>query len=209
MTNLILRLCDVHPSGESLRVSHGVHNLAHRDGHETPAPLAVGAALPGAYPAQRCGLRIPGWAQGVGSRSPAAYWPMIWPSAEKATLLIFGGTLDLPLRPPRAADAQLSPLPGTDSAPPEEPTVIHCDDMRVSSELTASAWNWAQRANPGFTSEWCRSAQARTPRKTDPNHVAGRMANSYRDGNARLLMHARCLPAAGEIARLGGRDRSL
>ena len=60
IANLVVRLCDVHPSGESLRVSYGVLNLTHRDGHEKPAPLAPGAALPGAYPAQRCGLGVPG-----------------------------------------------------------------------------------------------------------------------------------------------------
>jgi uncharacterized protein len=51
-----------------------------------------------------------------------AYWPMIWPSPEKATLLILGCTLDLPVRPPQATDALLSPLPGPESAPPEKPT---------------------------------------------------------------------------------------
>src|SRR5262249_50532231 len=60
-----------------------------------------------------------------------AYWPMIWPSPEKATLQIFAGTLDLPLRPPQAADARLSPLPGPESAPPEAPTVIRRGDMRI------------------------------------------------------------------------------
>ena len=38
IANLVVRLCDVHPSGESLRVSYGVLNLTHRDGHERPAP---------------------------------------------------------------------------------------------------------------------------------------------------------------------------
>src|SRR5262249_1816058 len=32
IANLAVRLCDVHPSGESLRVSYGVLNLAHRGG---------------------------------------------------------------------------------------------------------------------------------------------------------------------------------
>jgi len=40
--NLVVRLCDLHPSGESLRVSYGVLNLTHRDGHERPALLVVG-----------------------------------------------------------------------------------------------------------------------------------------------------------------------
>ena len=63
VANLVVRLCDVHPSGELLRVSYGVLNLTHRDGHEKPAPLGVRAALPRAYSAQRCRL-------GVSGRSP-------------------------------------------------------------------------------------------------------------------------------------------
>jgi uncharacterized protein len=42
IANVVIRLCDVHPSGESLRVSYGVLNLAHRDGHEKPALLKMG-----------------------------------------------------------------------------------------------------------------------------------------------------------------------
>jgi hypothetical protein len=130
MANLAVRLCDVHPSGESLRVSYGVLNLAHRDGHETPAPLAVG---------QRYRVRIK--LNDAGSVFPpghrirlaisTAYWPMIWPSPERATLLISGGMLELPVRPPRATDALLKPLPGSESAPPEKPTIIRRGDMRI------------------------------------------------------------------------------
>ena len=130
IANLIVRLCDVHPSGESLRVSYGVLNLTHRDGHERPAPLKVG---------ERYRVRIQ--LNDAGSVFPAghrvrlalstAYWPMIWPAPEKATLLISAGTLDLPVRPPQATDAQLSPLPPPESAPPEKPTIIRCGDMRI------------------------------------------------------------------------------
>ncbi len=122
MANLVVRLCDVHPSGESLRVSYGVLNLAHRDGHEKPALLAIG---------ERYRMRIQ--LNDTASVFPAghrvrlalstAYWPMIWPSPENATLRILGGTLDLPVRPPRATDALLPPLPGPESAPPEKPTI--------------------------------------------------------------------------------------
>jgi predicted acyl esterase len=130
IANLAVRLCDVHPSGESLRVSYGVLNLTHRDGHEKPAPLA---------PGQRYQVRIQ--LNDAGSVLPAghrvrlalstAYWPMIWPSPETATLLISGGTLDLPVRPPRATDALLSPLSGPESAPPEKPTIIRQGDVRI------------------------------------------------------------------------------
>ena len=130
MANLVVRLCDVHPSGESLRVSYGVLNLTHRDGHEKPAPLAAG---------QRYRVRIQ--LNDAGSVFPAghrirlaistAYWPMIWPAPERATLLISGGTLELPVRAPRPTDALLNPLPGPESAPPEKPTIIHRDHMRI------------------------------------------------------------------------------
>jgi uncharacterized protein len=130
MANLVVRLCDVHPSGESLRVSFGVLNLTHRNGHEKPDLLAIG---------QRYRVRIQ--LNDAGSVFPAghwvrlaistAYWPMIWPGPEKATLLISGGALDLPVRPPSAADALLSPLPGPESAPPEKPTMMRRGDMRI------------------------------------------------------------------------------
>jgi len=130
LANLAVRLCDVHPSGESLRVSYGVLNLTHRDGHEQPAPLA---------PGERYRVRIQ--LNDAGSVFPAghrvrlalstAYWPTIWPSPEQATLLISGGTLDLPVRPPRATDALLSPLSDPESAPPEKPTIIHRGDARI------------------------------------------------------------------------------
>ena len=130
MANLVVRLCDVHPSGESLRVSFGVLNLTRRNGHEKPELLAIG---------ERYRVRIQ--LNDAGSVFPAghrvrlaistAYWPMIWPCPEKATLLISGGALDLPVRPPSAADALLSPLPGPESAPPEKPTMLRRGDMRV------------------------------------------------------------------------------
>ena len=130
MANVVVRLCDVHPSGESLRVSYGVLNLAHRDGHERPALLVIGE-----------GYRVRIKLNDAGSVFPAghrvrlaistAYWPMVWPGPERATLQIFSGTLELPVRPPAAADALLSPLPDPESAPPEKPTLLRRGDMHI------------------------------------------------------------------------------
>lgn len=130
IANLVVRLCDIHPSGESLRVSYGVLNLANRDGHENPVTLVTG---------ERYRIRIQ--LNDAGSVFPAghkirlamstAYWPMIWPSPEKATLLIFSGTLDLPQRSPQGTDKRLSPFPEPESAPPERPTVFRRDGVRV------------------------------------------------------------------------------
>jgi hypothetical protein len=130
IANLAVRLCDVQPTGESLRVSYSVLNLTHRDSHEQPALLATG---------ERYRVRIK--LNDAGSVFPAGhkvrlaisttYWPMMWPSAETATLTIFAGTLDLPQRSPNAEDARLSPFPEPETAPPEKPTIIHRDGMRI------------------------------------------------------------------------------
>jgi hypothetical protein len=120
----------VHSSDESLRVSYGILNLTHRESHEQPTLLATG---------ERYRVRIQ--LNDMGSVFPAghkvrlaistAYWPMIWPSPDTATVQIFAGTLDLPQRPPNVADARLSPFPEPETAPPEKPTILHRDGVRV------------------------------------------------------------------------------
>jgi putative CocE/NonD family hydrolase len=130
VANLVCRLCDVHPSGESLRVSYGILNLTHRDGHEAPAP-----AVPGSRYCVRIRLNDAGAVFPAGHRIRLAfattYWPMIWPSPAAATVTVFGGTLDLPVRPPKEADALLPSLPGPESAPPEHPAAIRPGVVRI------------------------------------------------------------------------------
>jgi len=130
IANLVVRLCDVHPTDESLRVSYGVLNLTHREDHEQPALLAAGERY-------RVRIRL----NDAGSVFPAGhrvrlaisttYWPMIWPGPERATVQIFAGTLDLPRRPPNAADGGLSPFPEPETAPPDKPTISHRDGARI------------------------------------------------------------------------------
>src|SRR5262249_30687515 len=94
IANLVARLCDVHPSGESLRVTYGVPTPAPRDGHEPPAPLGIGERSRVRIQLNDAGSAVPAGHR-VRLALSTAYWPMIWPSPEKATLTIFGGTLDL------------------------------------------------------------------------------------------------------------------
>ncbi len=130
LANLAVRLCDVHPDGASLRVSYGMLNLAHRDGSETPACLV---------PQRRYQVRVR--LNDAGSVFPAghrirvalstSYWPMVWPSREIATVTVFGGTLDLPVRAPNAADALLPPLQEPETAAPEPTTVVRPGLVRI------------------------------------------------------------------------------
>ena len=139
IANLVVRLCDVHPSGASLRVTYGVLNLTHRDGHETPAPLVTGHRYLVRIQLNDAGAQFP-----IGHRIRLAisttYWPMIWPGPAKATLTVFGGTLVLPLRTAKAIGA-LPPLPDPEMAPPERPTVLRPGVVyldRIGLELGAA-----------------------------------------------------------------------
>lgn len=105
-----VRLVDVAPDGSAARITYGLLNLAHRDGRETPRPL-----VPGEPFAVGLALRHVAWAVPAGHRLrlavSTAYWPIAWPSPEPVTLTVWGGGLRVPIRPPRAADDLLPPLP--------------------------------------------------------------------------------------------------
>jgi uncharacterized protein len=130
MANLTVRLCDLHPGGESLRVSYGVLNLAHRDGHESPALLAVGQRYQVRIQLNDAGAVFPAGHR-IRLALSTAYWPIMWPCPEETTLTILAGTLELPVRPARATDARLKPLPDPETAAPEKPTVSRRGELRI------------------------------------------------------------------------------
>ena len=130
LANLAVRLCDVHPDGASLRISFGVLNLAHRDGHETPAPLVPGQRYKLHIQLNDTGSVIP-HRHRIRVALSTTYWPMMWPSPENATVTVFAGTLDLPVRPRNPADERLPPLPDARTAPPEPTTVPRPGLVRI------------------------------------------------------------------------------
>jgi predicted acyl esterase len=130
IANLVVRLCDVHPSGESLRVSFGALNLTHRESHEQPALLATGVRYRARIQLNDAGSAFPA-GHTIRLAISTAYWPLIWPSPETATLQIFAGTLDLPQRLPNVTDASLAPFPEPETAPPEKPTLSRRDGVRI------------------------------------------------------------------------------
>ncbi len=116
--NIAVRLCDVDPTGATTRVTFGILNLSHREGHETPSPLT-----PGERYRVRVKLNDIAHAFPPGNRIrlavSTAYWPLIWPSPEPVTLTLHTGEsrLDLPVRPPR--DEALTPFEEPETAPPQ------------------------------------------------------------------------------------------
>jgi hypothetical protein len=104
-------------------------NLTHRDGHETPSPLVAGHRYQVRIQLNDAGAVFPAGHK-VRLALSTTYWPMIWPSPQIATLTIFGGALELPVRPPRAAD-DLPPLPDVETAAPERPTMVRPGLVRI------------------------------------------------------------------------------
>ena len=94
-----VRLCDVAPDGAATRVSYGLLNLTHRDGHEKPEPIEPGkryrALVPFKHVAQRfrAGHRIR-------LAISTSYFPVAWPTPEPVILTLHPADcrLDLPVR---------------------------------------------------------------------------------------------------------------
>ncbi len=99
MAQVAARLVDVAPDGAGTRVSYGLLNLAHRDGHETPEVLEPGrdytVEVPFKHVAQtfRAGHRIR-------LALSTSYFPICWPAPEKATMMVLPrrSCLVLPVR---------------------------------------------------------------------------------------------------------------
>jgi len=131
LANIAVRLCDVHPDGASLRVSFGLLNLAHRESHEAPSPLE-----PGRRYRVRVLLNDAGFAFPAGHRIrlalSTAYWPMVWPAPDAATLTLYGGVLELPVRPAQPQDHALAPLPPPETAPPARRSEVMRDGRRLT-----------------------------------------------------------------------------
>jgi putative CocE/NonD family hydrolase len=139
--NVIVRLCDVAPDGSSLRVTYGILNLAHRDGHASPSAMQAGESygvtvvlndIAHAFPA---GHRIR-------VALSTAYWPVIWPSAAKVILKMTtcSSQLELPVRRPRPEDDDLPLFEEPDRAAAANVNKLrpHRFRRRLLSDLTSN-----------------------------------------------------------------------
>jgi uncharacterized protein len=120
------RLSDVDPDGRATRISYGLLNLTHRDGHDRPSPLVPGQRY-------RVNVQLNAMAQALppGHRLRLAlstsYWPLAWPPPEPVRLTVFPGAsgLVLPLRPdPGPQEVAVPSLGEPEGAPPIATTQV-------------------------------------------------------------------------------------
>jgi len=104
-----VRLCDVWPDGASNKITFGIRNLTHIQGHEFPQMLE-----PGKIYAVDISLRDIAYTVAAGHRLRLAistsYWPLLWPSPRPVTISVKTGAsqLRLPLGS-QGSDARPAP----------------------------------------------------------------------------------------------------
>ncbi len=142
VAQLCARLCDLAPDGSSRRVSYGVLNLTHREGHAEPSPLT-----PGTFYRIRLKLNDCGYAFEKGHRIrlalSSAYWPLIWPAPEVAALTLrLPAKLVLPVRPPDPRDGAIVFEPPLRA---REAPVTRLDEGRMTRTATLDLVNGIAR----------------------------------------------------------------
>ena len=111
---MAVRLNHIHPDGAATRITYGVLNLCHRDGAATPAPMPTDEIVTVTLRLDHIAYRVPKGHK-IRLSISNAYWPLIWPSPEKAKLTLTAGQLDLPLHSTDTADARVFPPPDADA----------------------------------------------------------------------------------------------
>lgn len=125
--NLIVRLNDVAPDGETTRITYGSLNLCQRENREFPQALALDQWLELSLELDDIAYELPKGHKLRLSLS-TAYFPLIWPSSEKAQLELDLSQcrLELPL-------LSSKPQPAPSFPPAESAPAADTEVLRVSS----------------------------------------------------------------------------
>ena len=142
---LYVRLCDVAPDGASTRVTYGVFNLTHRNGHEDPQTLERGKRYQVEVPMNNIAHVFPRGHR-IRVTVQTAAWPLVWPSPKQATITVTTGlsSLDLPVRTKPNKEIRLpnlgmavtaEPLEVVLSSAPHRSRTIHRDFVSGETEV--------------------------------------------------------------------------
>jgi uncharacterized protein len=182
---LIARLSVLTPGGRSSRVTYGVLNLTHRNGHESPEALEPEQQYEVEIPLEECAQLIPAGAR-LRLALSTTYWPMIWPAPEAARISLFTATsvLRLPTRP-HDGETPVAPLPllaGPSStarsiAPGDRTSVFEYDTVEhVMTYRTSNSSTWEIPATNTLVT--FRSTERKTIADADPSGAQFRCARS-------------------------------
>ncbi|MGQ9426856.1 CocE/NonD family hydrolase [Gilvimarinus sp. F26214L] len=176
---MAVRLSDVAPDDKATRITYGLLNLCHRDGHDRPEALIPGQKYRVRVPLNHVAQTIPAGHRLRVSIS-TSYWPLAWapPRPTRLEVLIGESSLTLPVREPRPDDDRIAfpapeaswPGPSTQLEEPEHNWLVHRDlaadlsmlevikdDGRfriddIDLEVTDRTWDWYTFQNDDFSS---------------------------------------------------------
>lgn len=99
VAQVVARLCDVAPSGQSQRITYRPRNLCHDDSHEVATKLVPGQRYEVEFELNECAHRLLAGHQ-LRLALSTSYWPIVWPAPEavEITLHLEGCALILPER---------------------------------------------------------------------------------------------------------------
>ena len=119
-----VRLNSVWPNGAVSRLTYGVVNLCHRDGHESPQTLEPCKVYTLRIQLDDVACHVPKGHRLRVSIS-TSYWPLIWPAPEPVTLTVHTGAsvIDLPVRAIKRNEKAPEFAPA-EAAPPVQLTPI-------------------------------------------------------------------------------------
>ncbi|MEU4674007.1 CocE/NonD family hydrolase [Amycolatopsis sp. NPDC023774] len=135
------RLSDVAPDGRATRVTYGLLNLTHRDGHEEPKPMEPGRVCEVEFELNGVAQAFPAGHR-IRLSLSTSYWPLAWPPPEPVTLSVHtgGSFLTLPVRPVAEPDeVPANPFGEPEGAPPIATTQLTPPEQswEVSRDLVA------------------------------------------------------------------------
>lgn len=138
---LAVRLCDVAPGGSSARVTYGLLDLGAATGRRR-VRLPLEAVAHCFHSGHRARLAV-----------STAYWPLAWPSPEPVTLTLHRWALELPVRPPRPADAALAPFAPPEGAPEADAIVLADENSRLERPVESASGLAELRWSAGLDAE--------------------------------------------------------
>lgn len=125
---VIVRLCDVAPDGQSTLISFGMLDLQFREGFDKAKPLTPGALFDVELTLDQAGYTVAAGHQ-LRLAISASYWPFIWPSAGPVTLQLASGSLSVPRLEP------VEPMPPSFHFDPDVPAApmreLRAESQRV------------------------------------------------------------------------------
>lgn len=124
---IAVRLNHVHPDGASSRVTYGVLNLSHRKSHAAPRPMDPGKTEEITLDLDHIAYRLPKGHR-IRVSISTAYWPLLWPAPEAASLTLGSGTITLPQRPTRGGDEVAF-------APPDAAEPWQTEELRLQNHI--------------------------------------------------------------------------